>query len=507
MSDDFSTSFSFSKKWSQRINVLVGIVSLLAIVVMVNYLSARHYQRIHLRSTDRAQLSPLSKRLLAGLTNEVRIIAYFSREEALYGDVRELLREYKAASPKISLELLDPIRDPPAAQDLKARFKLAANEKAFVLFESQGKKKVIQQGELFDYDLQPLVSGTSKEVKRKDFKGELLFTSAIYSLTAQRPAKAYFLLLGPSAPSPRDRESVTGFAKFADLLRDSGVDWGVLDSTAQRLIPEDCSLLVIPGPRLRPSDGVLEAIQRYLENGGRAMVLFDVYGRARETGLEDILRRFGVKVGFDVVEDPMSISLDKKGQSVVVNEFGNHPITKGLASGGEHAATLHMILPRSIQPVSKSQGAADSAKVDVLFSTSAEGISRDGGSLIARGSDGASLGEVRTNISLAVAVERGGLPGVDAARAGASRIVVTGDSLFACNQTIDSAANWLFCAYSVNWLLDRSALLGEVGARPYREFHLSMTESDRNLLTWIFLAGFPGVALLLGFFVWLRRRS
>ena len=68
-------------------------------------------------------------------------------------------------------------------------------------------------------------------------------------------------------------------------------------------------------------------------------------------------------------------------------------------------------------------------------------------------------------------------------------------------------ANADFGAYAVNWLLDRSMLLADIAPRPYREYSLSMTASDRTVLRWIFLAGLPGAALGVGFLVWLRRRS
>ena len=113
---------------------------------------------------------------------------------------------------------------------------------------------------------------------------------------------------------------------------------------------------------------------------------------------------------------------------------------------------------------------------------------------------------IRTNFPLAVAVERGSVPGVEAARAGASRLVVVGDSLFISNELIDSVSNAQFISYSVNWLLDRALLLAEIGPQPYREYRLLMTESERGLLTWVFLAGMPGAVLGLGFLVWLRRR-
>ena len=123
MNDEPIPSFSFSRKWSQRINVLVGIVALLAIVGMVNYLAARHYRRFHYSSNDRAELSPLSRRLVGLLTNDVRIICYYPREKVLYSDVRELLKEYRLASSRITANAVTPMgpdKDPDRVASLVA---------------------------------------------------------------------------------------------------------------------------------------------------------------------------------------------------------------------------------------------------------------------------------------------------------------------------------------------------------------------------------------------------
>lgn len=503
MSEDLSPSFSFSKKWSQRINVLVGIVSLLAIVLMLNHLATRHYQRYHVGLNDRAGLSPLTKRIAATLSNEVHAVCYFSRDDTLYGDVKELLREYRSASSKIVVDMVDPLRDTTTAKLVKARYNVPENETTFVLFEYQGRTKLISQKEMFEYDLNPLVTGQSKQVKRKDFKGELLFTSAIYYLASQRSLKAYFLV-GLGGPSPRDQDAKRGLSLFAGLLPISGIEWDVLELPEGKPVPEDCSLMIIAGPRSQVPAGTIEALRRYLQNGGRALMLFDVFGARSETGLEALLREFGVKVGFDNVKDPQSESR-AGGQDLVISEFAPHPIMAALAS--VDSSRLHLMLPRSISPLPRSSGTAEAVKVEPLFTTGPMGILHEPLRRTSSGLESEPISNTRTNISLGVAVERGGLPGVDAARGGASRLVIVGDSMFLSNELIKSAKNSAFALAGISWLVDRSLLLADVGTQPYHEYRLNMKNSERQVLTWVFLVAMPGAVLAFGFFVWLRRRS
>ena len=57
MNDDVTPSFSFSRKWSQRLNVLVGVLSLLAIVGMLNYVASRHFDRFHIHGDARGRVA------------------------------------------------------------------------------------------------------------------------------------------------------------------------------------------------------------------------------------------------------------------------------------------------------------------------------------------------------------------------------------------------------------------------------------------------------------------
>ncbi|MGH9593455.1 MAG: hypothetical protein ACRD5L_10220, partial [Bryobacteraceae bacterium] len=79
---------------------------------------------------------------------------------------------------------------------------------------------------------------------------------------------------------------------------------------------------------------------------------------------------------------------------------------------------------------------------------------------------------------------------------------------FLDDQLIDSAANHYFAEQSINWLLQRpDAVLSGLEPKPVKDYELSFTQVQAVQLRWLFLAGLPGSALLLGGMVWLRRRS
>src|SRR5438552_562588 len=165
-------SFSLARKWSISLNVLVSSLTVLALVVMVNYLAARHFKRFSLSESAQIQLSPLTVRVLSSLTNDVKVIVYFDRREPLYDSVWALLKEYSLRDSHIKVEGVDYERDPGLANVTKATYKLnKLGEKDLVIFESAGKKKFVYQTELSDIDVQPMISGQGQP-RRSHFKGE-----------------------------------------------------------------------------------------------------------------------------------------------------------------------------------------------------------------------------------------------------------------------------------------------------------------------------------------------
>jgi hypothetical protein len=107
---------------------------------------------------------------------------------------------------------------------------------------------------------------------------------------------------------------------------------------------------------------------------------------------------------------------------------------------------------------------------------------------------------------LIVAVEKSAAKGVAAER-GATRVLVTGDSLFLGNERIESAANRDFASYAANWLLERPVLLEGVAPKRIDEYRLSISNLELQTVQWILLAAMPGGILFLGGLVWLRRRK
>lgn len=496
MADD-KPSFTPGRRWSVGFNVVVAILALSAVIVMANYLASRHFQRFQWTSQTRFQLTPLTQRLLQTMTNDVKVVVFFDKENEaeLYSSVDGLLREYRYAYPRMTIETVDYLANAAEAQLIKAKYNLnAASDKNLVIFDSNGRTRIVYQSELSEYDYSELMAGTSKEVRRIAFKGELHFTSALISLMEKRQLKACFLQ-GHGEHNPTSDEELMGYSKFAQVLKEKNIVLEPFRFTGTNNLPADCQLLIIAGPQAALLEVELERIENFLENGGRLLLLFNYQSLRQRTGLENLVAKWDIQVGMNVVADPEATITQN---DILISKFASHPVTKPLVDVG-----LYMLVPRS---VTKSLGSASKGitSINELIFTTEAGFTKSD-----IRNDTAYFNPARDQrgqIPLAIAVEKGGIQGVSADR-GSSRLLVIGDSVFFGNQTLDKAANREFASQSVNWLLDRNLLLGEIGPRPIRQYKLTLSNAQLGTVRWILLGAMPGGILLLGGLVWLRRRS
>jgi hypothetical protein len=484
-------SFTRGRKWRVGFNVTVAVLSLVALVTMVNFLAARHSVRYNWVDSANVKLSPLTERVLTGVTNKVKVVVFFSRSDApLFGLVTGLLKDYQLRCPNIELEVVDH-RFPGRSEKIRSEYNLSASgEGSRVIFDCGGRTRVVNRSELSDFAM-----GEDKQIRRAAFKGEQLFTSAILTVTTARHVKAYFVT-GHEEHAPESQEDGDGYSSFKDMLVESGIELGVIDFLHYRDVPEDCSLLIIPGPAKRFSKPELDRIDAYLRQGGRMFVTFRscLTPKPVVTGLEALLANWNVDVGMNLVQDTTNQKANGDAE-VIARNFGQHPMIRPLLR-----SSVDFIYPRSIG--SKAIGAtrADAPKTTELVTTSERGVA---GHIVGKGE---AEVERQGSIPLAVAVEKGAIQGV-AADKGTTRIIVVGSSVMFANAPLTYAANWDFAYASITWLLNRDQFLAEIPPRALSEYTMSITNHQMRMLQWMFLGVAPTTAMLMGVIVWLRRRS
>ncbi|MGN6555389.1 MAG: DUF7088 domain-containing protein, partial [Verrucomicrobiota bacterium] len=242
-------SFSRGRKWTIGFNVALVTVLVLAVTVMTNYLSGHYFKRLHLSSNTRIELSPRTVGFVQSITNPVQVTLYYDKDETLFSDVSELLKEYHALNSKIRIRTVDYLRDPGSAEELRIKYNLGAStNKNWVIFDCDGHVQKVEGGTLAQYTLEQVPNPTALEYRKKPvaFNGEMLFTAALLGTVNPKPLHAYYLEGHGEHPV---NDQPMGFDKFLSMVQQNYIQVAPLQLSGTNAIPEDCNLLIIAGPR------------------------------------------------------------------------------------------------------------------------------------------------------------------------------------------------------------------------------------------------------------------
>ena len=463
-----------------------AIVLAVALVAMVNWLGYRHYSRGDWTSSKLYTLSAKSLNILKGLHADVRVVVLMTPSTPLFSETKELLDRYQAASPRIKVEYIDPERDPLRTKTLAQEFGVSTANT--VVFASGGRKKYVTSDQLADYDYSGMQMGQAP--KLKGFKGEEQFTAAILAVVNPKVPKVYFVT-GHGERDP-DAADGAGYSQLKDAIKRDNYDVEKTTLLAGA-VPADCDLLVIAGPKAPFTDPEKAALKAYLDKGGRALVMLDpVLGdRAQSSGLEALLKGYGVAVDNDLVVDPSKQLPFFSLAAVYVDQFRSHPVVDGM----QGLAVLFPIA-RSVTTV-----AAPGASSSILLTTSDKGWGQRDLKANATGQleIKKAPGDVPGPVSLGVAAQS------EKDKEHGWRLVVFGNSAFATNQYLANAGNSNLVLNAVNWLANQEQALG-IAPRSPEQVQLFLSETQMSHVLLISLILLPACAIALGVAVWWRRR-
>jgi len=489
-------SFTPRRKWGVGLDMLIRTAIVLAVIVMLNHLGGKFFHRQYLSASTKVELSSRTKNLLNSMTNEVKVTIYYSRADEFYPTISALLREYRSVNPRITVETVDYIRDASEALRLKQKHKLPSTdkdeEKNFVIFECEGRTRIVQGEQLTDKVREIDWEKKTNRLRATAFKGETVFTAYLLAVINPKPYVAY-VLQGHGEHDLDSGDEYTGYLDFRSLLQQNYVQVFPLWLTGTNLVPQDCSLLIIPGPRQTIPIAELEKLDDYFDEGGRAFILLNAATMDRQRGLEFILeKKWRVNASDEVVTDPQNAIGSIKvapGSDVTIASYSRHPAVNALIG-----SYLNLFRPRAVGPLTVREGATDAPKVEILFATAETATMENRPELKPK------------QYPLAVAVEKNAVRGVTTGR-GNTRMIVVGDSFFLANEPMKTFANREFAGYALNWLLDRPQFTEGIGPKPFSEFRMNLTVAQMKNLWWLLVGAIPGAILSFGALVWLRRRN
>jgi ABC-type uncharacterized transport system involved in gliding motility auxiliary subunit len=475
---------------------VVAVVLAFALVVMVNWIAGRQWVRADWTTNQIYTLSEKTENILDGLTEDVEVVVFMTASTPMFDQVSELVERYKAASDRISVQSIDPEKEPLRTQQLAEQYGVQVADT--VVFSVGERTKYVTSDQMTEMDYSGMQYGQAPTMK--SFKGEEAFTSAILSLVASSVPKVYFVTgHGEASLEAAGGAGDRGLSVLEEMLKRDNMETADI-SLLSGEVPEDADVVAVIGPTQAFTEAEIEALEGYLERGGRLLVgldpLIDPDGGMRQTRLEAMLGRHGVRVGDDLVVDPSKRLPFYDLSAVYLDDFPNHPVTSGM----EGFAILFTVA-RSVT--------ADDEAAQVIVQTSDEGWGETNLNMLLRGEPVALDGEdLAGPVGVAVVVERAVAPQGEAAAEAepeTSRLAVFGDSDFLTDLDIANAGNSVLAANVFNWLSAREEQVG-IAPRDVEQVSLFLTRQQMQLLLLIVLVLMPGAAIIAGILIWRRRR-
>ncbi|MGE5587196.1 MAG: GldG family protein [Clostridia bacterium] len=493
--------FMLGRRMRYGSNALVLTCAVVAIVLMVNLIVARHPAKLDLTQEKMYTLSEETRQILRKLDRDVKITAFFPEGDAVGEMVKDLLDEYTRLSSKVSVSFVDPDKNPSLAK----QYEITAYGTSVV--ESGPKSRKVMQYDLVEY---------AGESQAPGFAGEQAFTRAIIGVLEEEERSVYFLV------GHDERDLVQDYWQARSFLEGEGYTTKTLNLATEGKVPEDAALVVIAGPQKDLAAKEAEAVQDYVVRGGSVMVLAEpLRQKGQLQNLKAMVAKWGVGMNDDVVIDPASHYFLDAGSPIPEVQY--HDITMKLVT-----EKLGCVLPRSRSLYESNESADPGVTLTALLKTSGESWGET--DLGAKQVSFDPKADNKGPLVLAYAVERapetktavehdgkadgsadeGAQDGTEAGGADAggpkARMLVVGNASFLDNDVVTFQGNIDLFMNSVGWLVGKEESI-TIRAKSPSYSQVYLTGQQASLVFYSTVVGLPLLFLLVGGGVWLRRRN
>ena len=475
----------FSRR-SARAGALTSasVVLLLAILVGINYVAARQHKRWDLTEGGQFTLSDQTRKVIGALQAPVQVKVFAKDNE--FPRFRDRLDQYTYASRQVQVEYIDPDKQPAVARQWQVQ------QYRTIAVEHAGR-------------VERITTDTEQDI-----------TNAIVKAVEGKQLKVYFTQ-GHGERDTTSADQRTGYNAIASALQRDNFAVEKVVLAQQQDVPADAAVLVVAGPKTDFLPPELDMVTRYLDKGGKLLLLIDPPDGADEaplTGLVALARAWGVDVGTNVVVDISSVGqmLGAGPSMPVVATYPDHPITENFG------LITAFPLARSVTPV---EGGTNGRVAQPIATTSAQSWAETDLKGIFAGTPvkndegvdtagpitlGAAIGIDAPGAPAPPAPAEPGAPPADAPKTPQTRVVVFGDSDFATNGVLGTQGNRDLFLNAVNWAAQQESLIA-IRPKEAGDRRVTMTEDQQRRVLYLSVLGLPLAVAALGVWTWSRRRG
>jgi ABC-type uncharacterized transport system involved in gliding motility auxiliary subunit len=447
-------------KYAAYAAVYVAVV--LAILVTANVLANRYDKSYDATSNKRYSLSDQTVKIVKGLKQDATI-TYFN-QGTHFREGKDVLDQYANLSPKVHVEYVD--ADKQRERAIAAGIKNYGTAVVQIGANKNEAKSITEEG---------ITGAFIRDLKNT--------TRTICFVTGNGEHQI-------------DDSSRTGYSRLKDLLGKDEYAAKSISLLAKAEIPGDCTVLVVAGPNSDYQQPEVDAIKKYVEDGGRALFLLDPplkMGRsevADNDALANVLKDWGVALDKDLILDmnPIGQLAGLGPQVALVTKYDSHPIVnemKGSATG--------FPLSRSLEAKS-----ATKTSVENLFGSSETSLATN--KLNSPSIDPNDPKNRKGPFTIAAAGTYS--TGKENSQ---GRFVVVGSSEWAANSFLGFNGNRDLALNTMNWLASDEDLISIRPKEP-EDRRITMTQAQMNWVRTTSLILLPLLVVFAGVSVWWQRR-
>jgi len=438
------------------------ILIVLAILVVANVLADRHNKSYDSTSNKRYSLSEQTAKIVKGLKQPATITYY--DQSGKFDRAKDQLDQYANLSPMVHVKYVDPDKNPELATDVRGK--------------SYG-TTIVQIGD--------------RKEEAKTLTEEGITGAFIRDLKTS--VRTVCFVEGSGEHQIEDTDK-SGYSRFKGLLDRDGYQAKSVNLVTKAEVPSDCTVLVIGGPEADYQLPEVDAIKKYVEDGGRALVLLDPplsMGRldiAGNEALAMVLEAWGVTPVKDLILDlnPIGQLAGLGPQVALVTSYDSHAIVNDL----KRRAT-GFPLARSLDTKN-----GDKTTVQKLFGSSDSSLATK--KLNSPAIDPSDPKNIKGPLTIAAAGTYN--TGKENSQ---GRFVVIGSSAWAANNFIGFNGNPDLALNTINWLASDEDLIS-IRPKDREDRRITLTQSQMRWLRTASQFLLPLLIVVGGAAVWWRRR-
>jgi ABC-type uncharacterized transport system involved in gliding motility auxiliary subunit len=439
------------------------VLIILAVLVMANWLANRHNKSVDTTANKRFSLSDQTKKILSDLKQNAKI-TYFDKTDS-FQRAKDLLDRYDTLSTKVSVDYVDPDKKPQVAKVAGVR----------------------NYGSIF------VDVGTRREEAKSLTEEEI--TGAI--IRTLKGGERTVCAVSGSGEHTFEDTGRSGYSALKESIERNNYKTRTISLLEKPEVPKDCTVLMVAGPRFDYVQPVVDAIKKYVEGGGRALIMLDA----------------PVKMGKDTVGENAALTAALAGWGVTMNKdlvldvsgigqiFGFNEVVPLVSSYETHAIVRDMKGTATAFPLARSidTGTADKVTVEKLFSTSQNSAATS------------KLDIASGELSLDPKNDKKGPLTLGAAGTYApgqgpqGRFVAVGSSGFAANNFLGFNGNRDLVLNMINWLSSDEDLIS-IRPKDPEDRRLSLNRAQMNVILYSSVILMPLMVILAGVSVWWKRR-